>query len=125
MRSVSLLLAVAIFTLVAGTMPAAAQINPFRGNRQGPSLSEHDNRMLFDSINRLNRMSPLHVGQTDRWSNPKTGSSGVNTVERIFSSHGMPCHQLRHQIVVQRHQPATTYDMTWCRTAQGEWKSKG
>lgn len=125
MRSVGILLAAIAVTLASGALPAAAQINPFRSSRQAPSLSEEDNTMLFDSIDRLNRTSPLHVGQSASWSNPQTGSSGKDTVERIFHSDGMPCHELRHHVVVQRHEPGTSYLMTWCRTPQGEWKSKG
>lgn len=113
----------AVSALLSFSTPqATAQINPFRSSRNA-AISEEDNRLMFDSIDRLNRTKPLHVGQSDSWSNPKTGTSGTSTVQRIYRSHGMPCHLLRHRIVVQNRQPGRTYNINWCQTASGEWKS--
>lgn len=43
-HAVGVVLAAAVFSLGAGTLPAAGQINPFCGKRRGPSLSEHVER---------------------------------------------------------------------------------
>ncbi len=124
MRSAGILIVVAALTLIFEIVPATAQINPFRSNRTGPRLSDQDSTLLFQSISKLNNMTPLHAGESNQWSNPATSSSGTNAVEQLLTSNGMPCHRLRHHIVAQGRQPGRTYILTWCRTPQGEWKIK-
>ena len=104
-------------------LPAAAQaqINPFRG---GPGLSPEDNRLLFDSIDRLNAAEPAKVGRSEAWSNPQTNTSGTSTILRVFRSGGMACHLVRNHIVVAGQPPGRDYRLTWCRTPSGEWKIK-
>lgn len=120
-----LLAAGALLAGLAALAPARAQVNPFRTVRPSRPMPAEDVRMLADSIDQLNRMPDLRAGQTDSWSNPDTGGSGVNTVERIFRSHGMPCHRLQHFVVSGGRPEGRTYALTWCRTPQGEWKSRG
>jgi surface antigen len=103
---------------------AQAQVIPFRGNF-GRGLAPSDNQMVFESVARLNATEPSKVGQTDSWSNPETKSSGSSTILRVFQSAGMPCHLVRHHIVVPGQPPARDYRLTWCRTPSGEWKTKG
>jgi surface antigen len=102
---------------------AQAQGNPFRGSG-GRGLSPEDNRLLFESIARLNAAQPSQVGRSDRWSNPRTQSSGTSTVLRVFHSGGMVRHLLLHSIVLAGQPPAQDYRLTWCRTPTGEWKIK-
>jgi surface antigen len=104
-------------------LPAAAQaqVNPFRG---GPGLSPEDNRLLFESIARLNAAEPAKVGHSDAWSNPQTNTSGTSTILRVFHSGGMVCHLVRNHIAVAGQPPARDYRLTWCRTPSGEWKIK-
>jgi surface antigen len=104
-------------------LPAAlqAQINPFRG---GPGLSPEDNRLLFDSIARLNAAKPSHGGLSKAWSNPQTNNSGTSTILRVFHSGGMTCHLVQSRIVVPRQPPPASYRLTWCLTPNGEWKIK-
>ena len=104
-------------------LSAAAQGQPFlQGGGRG--LSPEDTRLLFESIARLNAAEPSQVGRSDRWSNPRTQSSGTSTVLRVFNSDGMVCHLLLHSIVVAGRPPAQDYRLTWCRTPTGEWKIK-
>ena len=104
-------------------LPAAvqAQINPFRG---GPGLSPEDNRLLFESIERLNAAEPAKVGRSEAWSNPQTNTSGTSTILRVFRSGGMACHLVRNHIVVAGQSRGRDYRLTWCRTPSGEWKIK-
>jgi surface antigen len=111
--------AFAAFVLLSAA--ALAQINPFRG---GPGLSPEDNRLLFDSIERLNAAEPAKVGRSEAWSNPQTNTSGTSTILRVFHSRGMVCHLVRNHIVVAGHPQGHDYRLTWCRTPSGEWKSK-
>jgi hypothetical protein len=102
---------------------AQAQVIPFSGNF-GPGLSPEDNRLLFESVARLNEAEPSQVGRSEAWSNPQTKSHGTSTILKVFDSDGMTCHLVRHRIVAER-PPSRNYRLTWCRTASGEWKIKG
>jgi surface antigen len=103
---------------------AQAQVMPFRGTL-GPGLSPQDSQLLFESIARLNEAEPAKVGRSEAWSNPQTNSSGTSTILRVFHSGGMICHRLRHHIIITGQPPGRDYNLTWCRTSTGEWKSKG
>jgi surface antigen len=113
--------ALAVCVLLSGAVQA--QVIPFGGNF-GPGLSPEDNRLLFESIARLNAAEPSRVGRSDAWSNPQTKTSGTSTILRVFHSGGMACHVVRHHIVVTGRTPARDYRLTWCRTSTGEWKIK-
>lgn len=117
-------LAACCCALLLPATAAQAQINPFRSSRQGPSLSQEDSRLLFESVDRLNAAEPARVGRSEPWSNPQTNSSGTSTVLRVFRSGGMPCHLVRHHLVVAGREPGRNYTLTWCRTSTGEWKTK-
>ena len=104
------------------TAAAQAQVIPFQGNF-GPGLSPDDNRLLFESVARLNAAEPSQVGRSEAWSNPQTKSHGTSTILRVFHSGDMTCHLVRHHIVAGR-PPARDYRLTWCRTSAGEWKIK-
>jgi len=111
--------ALAAFVLLSAA--AQAQINPFRG---GPGLAREDNRLLFESIERLNAAEPAKVGRSEAWSNPQTKTSGTSTILRVFHSGGMACHLVRNHIVVAGQPPGRDYRLTWCRTPSGDWKIK-
>ena len=117
-------LSTALALCVLLRVAAQAQVIPFAGNF-GPGLAPSDNQMLFESVARLNATEPSKVGQTDSWSNPETKSSGSSTILRVFHSSGMPCHLVRHHVIVPGQPPARDYRLTWCRTPSGEWKTKG
>lgn len=70
-------LSAALAACIFLTAAAQAQINPFRG---GPGLAPEDNRLLFESIARLNEAEPAKVGRSETWSNPQTNTSGTSTI---------------------------------------------
>jgi surface antigen len=115
-----LLAALAVWLLLTGT--AHAQVIPFHGNF-GPGLSPDDNRLLVESVARLNAAEPSQVGRSEAWSNPQTKSHGTSTILKLLHSGGMACHLVRHHIVTAR-RSARDYRLTWCRTSTGEWKIK-
>ena len=117
----SLCLSAALAALIVLPPATHAQINPFRG---GPGLAPEDNRLLFDSIDRLNAAEPAKVGRSEAWSNPQTNTSGTSTILRVFRSGGMACHLVRNHIVVAGQRRGRDYRLTWCRTPSGEWKIK-
>jgi len=116
-------LSAALAVCVLLPVAVQAQVIPFAGNF-GPGLAPSDNQMLFDSVARLNAAEPSKVGLSDSWSNPETKSHGSSTILKIFRSNDMTCHLVRHHIVAAR-PPSRNYRLTWCRTATGEWKTKG
>jgi surface antigen len=113
----------ALLAALIVTSAARAQVIPFQGNF-GPGLSPEDNKMMFESVDRLNAAEPNQVGRSDQWSNPQTKSHGSSTILKVFHSGGMVCHLVRHHIVAGR-PPSRNYRLTWCRTPTGEWKIKG
>jgi surface antigen len=117
-----LLAALAVSVLLP--LVAQAQVMPFRGTF-GRGLSPEDNRLLFESVARLNATEPSHVGLSDAWSNPQTHSSGTSTILRVFHSGGMMCNLVRHHVVIAGRPPGHDYRLTWCQTPSGEWKTKG
>ena len=114
-------LSAALAALVLLPAAAQAQINPFRG---GPGLAPEDNRLLFESIERLNAAEPAKAGRSEAWSNPQTNTSGTSTILRVFRSGGMAGHLVRNHIVVAGQPRGHDYRLTWCRTPSGEWKIK-
>jgi surface antigen len=116
-------LAAALTACILLSAAAWAQVIPFGGNF-GPGLSPEDNQMMIESIARLNATEPSHVGLSESWSNPQTRASGTSTILRVFHSHGMDCHLVRHQIAVVGRSRDRDYRLTWCRTPAGEWKIK-
>ena len=92
-------LSVAFAASILLLAPALAQVSLFT---RGQGLSPEDNRLLFDSIARLNGTQPTRAGNSDAWSNPQSNASGTNTVLRVFRSGGMACHLVQHHIVTGR-----------------------
>jgi surface antigen len=116
-----LVLALAACLLLSAAVQA--QVISFGGDF-GPGLSPEDNRLMVESIARLNAAEPSRVGLSESWNNTQTRTSGSSTILRVFHSRGMACHQLRHQIVAAGQSRPRDYRLTWCRTATGEWKIK-
>jgi hypothetical protein len=111
-------------SLVLSSVPASAQINPFKSDRSGATLSATDLDLLGASIGRLNRNPKLEVGAEEEWSNPATGSHGSSAVTRIFMDGHRPCHAIHHEVSAQGRTPPRNYDLTWCRSTDGNWKIK-
>lgn len=100
--------------------PAGAQINPF-GVLYGPRMTPPDVALLSQAANRL-LAAPPKVGQSESWSNPATGASGTVTETRTFTFQGLDCRALHYDMVVARQPDSRGLDLSWCKTASGEWK---
>jgi surface antigen len=110
--------------LLIGVPAADAQINPFRSSRHATGLTSEDVAKLSEATGRLNHKEPIHVGDSEVWSNPASGNSGKVTVTRLFQSAGMACHAVRYDLSYNAPRDARTYNADWCRTKAGEWKVK-
>jgi len=108
--------------LTALALPAAAQINPFRSSR-GPVMAKQDQQLLLDATQRLNERPNPRVGGTETWKSPT--SSGTVRLDRVFHQDSMLCHAVTYDLIAAPQAPPRTYRLNWCRTPNGEWKSKG
>ena len=115
----SFFLAVLAVVLLAPDL-ASAQINPF-GGAQGMTLSNDDFATMSHAVERLLARPKLHVGSSESWKNPHTGSTGTISVQNYFSRKSLVCHTLGYQ-VAPRGKPASGMAvLDWCKTLQG-WR---
>lgn len=110
----------AVLGFALAAAPAAAQINPF-GVLYGPRMTSPDVALLTQAANRL-LAAPAKVGQSESWSNPATGASGTVTETRTFAFQGMDCRGLHYEMVVGGQPDPRGLNLSWCKTASGEWK---
>jgi len=115
-------IAAALALVTAPAMPVRAQFNPFGTRATRQSLTSEDFTMLSNSAARLNAAEPARVGQSETWSNPRSGSSGDVTLTRIFHYRGLTCHALRYKFTIRSQPTARTYNVNWCLTPEGDWK---
>ncbi len=115
----------AAVVLLSAALPAVAQINPFRSGRTEAGLSGDDSELLLSSVNKLNRRKDVAPGSSESWRNPATGSYGASSVMQILERSGMTCHRMRHEVFPQGAQTPRQFELTWCRTSEGEWKTLG
>jgi surface antigen len=99
--------------------PAAAQVNPFGDSLD---LKDSDVSMLQAAASTLFRDDQARIGQTESWSNPKTGNSGTVSLLGLFEHAGMPCKRLQHSIKQKGHADLILYQFARCRAADGTWK---
>ncbi len=100
--------------------PVLAQINPFRNSSATP-LNAEDITALTDATNRLLDRTQLAVGDTENWSNPKSGASGTVTAGEATERNGLACRMLDYQHTVPGPRPERAVTFTWCKTKDG-WK---
>jgi surface antigen len=109
--------------LIAG--PAGAQVGTFGWSPNEPRLTQDDKSMLWQSADALNEAPSPQSGESRTWSNPRSGNSGQVTLVRVFRSNDMPCHALHYSIMIGAGPTPRIYDLSWCRTPEGQWKILG
>ena len=57
------------------------------------------------------------------WYNGETRRRGTIQVTGSSELEGRPCHTLRYTLPVRSQAGTRNYDLTWCKTADGEWKT--
>ena len=102
------------------SVPALAQINPFRSGRGAP-LSAADIQALTEATNRLLDRPQLAPGETETWSNPQSGASGTVTAGNPVQRRGMACRVVYYQTTVVNRATERNRTLTWCKTTDG-WK---
>jgi hypothetical protein len=101
---------------------AQAQINPFRGKQT--RLSSEDLAIMNQTAAGLYQADGIAPGSSASWSNPKSGNSGVVSIRNTTTQHGMLCHLVNYQAKFKGEANPRSYNVTWCRTASGEWRMR-
>jgi surface antigen len=102
------------------SMPAHAQISPFRGTK-GTPLNSADIAALTDATNRLLDQPDLAVGSTENWSNPQSGGSGTVTAGKPLQRHGLGCRTMQYVVTFPKDTASRNRTLVWCKTQNG-WK---
>ena len=111
--------------LVGGVLASGhvfAQAGAFGWSPNDARLTDTDNRMLWQTMDAMNKMPSPVQGETRNWSNPASGNSGTVTLARLFESKGLPCHALHYTISFASQPVPQNYDFNWCRISDGEWR---
>ena len=113
----ALMVAVAITAL---TVPAHAQVNPFR--RSDFDVSEADIGLAGAAAAKLYQGERAVLGDIERWANPDSGNQGTVRLVRIFTYNDLPCRRLQHDIKLASVGTPFRYLFDRCRVPSGEWK---
>jgi hypothetical protein len=100
--------------------PSFAQLNTFRGSSRTP-LNAADVAALTAATNRLLDRPQLVAGETETWSNPKSGASGTLTAGQAVQRKGMACRVVVYRNIVPGPDAERSTTLTWCKTNAG-WK---
>jgi surface antigen len=103
------------------TLPASAQINPFRNSR-GTPLNAEDLAALTTATNRLLDRPTLTAGETEPWNNPTSGTGGTVTAGNSLQRKGMACRVVTYEITAPTPRARRDAKLTWCKT-KGGWKT--
>jgi len=98
---------------VAGPMAEAKSLSKMLGQS---GVAPEDFEMAGQAGRTLYAVNPPKVGQTVRWQNPKSGSTG--TVKLVSMRNG--CAQLQH-VVTTSTGKVQPYESRLCQNAQGNW----
>jgi surface antigen len=114
--------------VVSGLMTAGgahAQINPFRST-VNERLDKSDLALLDQTAEKLYTADNVADGASEKWMNPKTGTSGTVTMQSKFAHtwHGtqLDCRKIKYDILRKRASAPRTYVVNWCKQPDGEWK---
>ena len=109
-----------VVTIVAFTLPAHAQINPFR--RSGFDVSESDIRLAGAAAAKLYEGERAALGDIERWTNAESGNQGTVRLVQIFTYNDLPCRRLQHDIKLASVGTPFRYIFDRCKLPSGEWK---
>ena len=120
LRWMALAALTAMIAAVAATMPAHAQLNPFR--RSDFEVSESDIRLATAAAAKLYEGERAGIGDFEDWANPETGNKGSVILVGIFTHNDLPCRRLQHDIELATSGTPFRYVFDRCKLPSGEWK---
>jgi hypothetical protein len=112
-------IAYAVLALSAGT--ASAQINPFPGTDL--ALSDSDLSVIEEVAGGLIGGKVVPTGTKLQWFNGETHRRGTIEVLGSGDYDGRPCHKLRYTLPIKSPAKTRAYDLNWCKTPDGDWKT--
>lgn len=105
---------------IAVPIAASAQISPFR-NSKGTPLNSDDLAALYAATNRLLDHEMLLPGNSEGWTNPKTGIGGTVTAGAAVQRKGLACRVANYLLTGPARERDRNATLTWCKTKDG-WK---
>lgn len=109
-----------VVSIVALTMPAHAQLNPFR--RSEFEISESDIALAAAAAAKLYEGEQAAIGDIERWANSDSRNQGTVRLVGIFTHDDLPCRRLQHDIKLASVGTPFRYIFDRCRLPSGEWK---
>lgn len=105
---------------IAVTIPAHAQLNPFR--RSDFDISDTDIDLVRAAAAKLYQGERAALGDIQHWANPENGNQGTVRLVRVFTHDELPCRRLQHDIKLASTGTPFRYIFDRCRLPSGEWK---
>ena len=119
-RRMALAALTAVVAAFAATVPAQAQLNPFR--RSDFDVTQSDIRLATAAAAKLYEGERAGIGDVEDWSNPETGNMGTVMLVGIFTHNDLPCRRLQHDIELASSGTPFRYVFDRCKLPSGEWK---
>ena len=120
LRRMALSALTAMIATVAVSVPADAQINPFR--RSDFEVSDTDIQLATAAAAKLYEGERAKLGDLEDWANPETGNRGSVMLVGIFTYNDLPCRRLQHDIELAESRTPFRYVFDRCKLPSGEWK---
>lgn len=114
---VTLLLSILVLVNAAGTPAHAQGVSPF-SKRGGLNFTDTDRKLLNQTRDVL--LAAKGGDPMRRWTNPKTGNTGVTTLMQSFTKQGLPCREIRYDIDAKGQK--RRFVIPYCRVKDGSWK---
>src|ERR1700722_2705505 len=94
------------------SLPAYAQVNPFRGSK-APPLNSADITALTDATNHLLDRPQLAAGGKETWSNPQSGANGTVTAGNPLQRHGLSCRTVQYLLIFPSDNSQRNRSLVW------------
>jgi hypothetical protein len=107
-------------TALAASLPAQAQVNPFRSSTRS-GLTNEDIGIMQQAAQELASSPDTTVGSSKPWGNDRTGANGSVTVKSKFKHKGMSCYKVDYQAQSKHWRSPRSTFVSWCKAPQG-WR---
>src|SRR4051812_28716198 len=105
---------------LAASLPAQAQVNPFRSSTRS-GLTNDDIGIMQQAAQELASSPDTTVGSSKLWGNDRTGANGSVTVRSKFKHKGMSCYKVDYEAQSKNWRSPRSSLVSWCKAPQG-WR---
>ncbi len=113
---------IAVVMLLASSLPASAQINPFA--RSDFELPQDDVALLKAAAAKLYEGETAPLGTIEAWTGAKSGNRGTVELVKIFTHKGLACRRLQHDITLASAADPFHFIIDRCQVSPGVWKMR-